>query len=1280
MASVGRDGPGGTTVPGHGANPNTGTANSATDGTPRRRSGGGDLSSTNGVGVVVVGPDLNASRAPLDSKLYRHIALPNGLQALLIQDSIALHQQRQTTGGGGFYPNDDEDDEDGNDDDDDDDETEEGPPGPKRHNQRDAKSNPESEDDDNDDDEGEDSGGLRDAACCIVVGGGSVSDPASCPGLAHFLEHLLFMGSVKYPGENEYPSYIAKRGGTDAAYTEWEYTSYSFNIAAQEDLFRALDRLAQFFVAPLLLPNAVERELQSIEAEFQLQKNRDSTRRMQLLCSTSKPDHPICKFSWGNTQSIQTIPQSLGMDPMQELKHFYNQHYYAQNMRLVIQGAYTLDQLQQGVISCCSDIPAVPRDGSPPLAQWHAMQAAGLPFLPPSLATIARVVPVVRECHELCITWQIPSQIPNWRSKPVDFLSHLMGHEASGSLLSYGRAQSWATDCSAGGDSEGSHFATSHALFSVSFTLSEAGLPHWPDMVDAVYQYIGLLRQQCRDGWQSSFGYIYQELKRTRELAYRYGDEASPDDTVGDLAEQMAPYLCMPIERILDGSELLFEFDEQAVQSLLDEYMTPQLGRIDLLSSSFGKSTDFENSLPNDSTETIVSKLIIGDECNPDGSFDVSQAGNPQIDPMFGTQFWCQKLPAILLDQWTESSQPGPPDIASLGLPPPNPFVPHNLDLKLLPDSDADHPLMNASLKLCIPVGKTKQWFTATAVQYNLEKNSLLLSFEDEDEKWHTLDNAVSAFTPEVLLHSDTFEGSMDSRIIKFRIVALSLHPGAKGAGIRKFGDETDFDVDDGLSFPPIPPPSSRLPIQIANSNTLKMWWLQDRKFKRPVAEFRLQIICAKVNSSPLHRATADLLADLCADALLETSYMAEMCELDSSIEATDIGFNLRFSGYDDKLLDLFQTTLTLLLSFRNLTDSLPLQVQEDRFEACLEMLKRSYKNSGMSATKLSSSVRLQVLRPTLMSANKKLVALEDITIGMFCRTASDIWEAYSVEALLHGNADRSDANAAKDLLSGILETTGGAILPRKKYPAQSVLRIPAVDVSIPLLLPSRDPEEPNTACDVYIQVGKDNLRDRVMLDLLMHIINEPLFDQIRTKDQFGYDVYCDVRWSYGIIGCVFHVTTNSKSAVDVSSRIDSFLTQFRVDLIAMSKDDFQEQVVALAKQKLAMFDSLSDETGHLWGEIHDGRFEWEVWRDETICLRGLSKTDVLNAFDSWLRPGQRRNILTVQVIGAGDTDASLGRPLVESDHFHTHVDEQVAAFHQLCKLQTWGRVNSKLF
>ena len=68
------------------------------------------------------------------------------------------------------------------------------------------------------------------ASVSITVNAGSFNDPRHRQGLAHFLEHMIFMGSKKYPDEVEFGNLIAENGGYSNAYTEYEYTNYQFKI------------------------------------------------------------------------------------------------------------------------------------------------------------------------------------------------------------------------------------------------------------------------------------------------------------------------------------------------------------------------------------------------------------------------------------------------------------------------------------------------------------------------------------------------------------------------------------------------------------------------------------------------------------------------------------------------------------------------------------------------------------------------------------------------------------------------------------------------------------------------------------------------------------------------------------------------------------------------------------------------------------------------------------------------------------------------------------------
>ena len=177
--------------------------------------------------------------------------------------------------------------------------------------------------------------------------------------------------------------------------------------------------------------------------------------------------------------------------------------------------------------------------------------------------------------------------------------------------------------------------------------------------------------------------------------------------------------------------------------------------------------------------------------------------------------------------------------------------------------------------------------------------------------------------------------------------------------------------------FPAIPPaaPESHLPRLISNTQGIRLYHLQDRKFKRPIAEFRMRIVCAGGNRSPFVRACSDLFVTLLKDSLIELCYQASTCELGSNISIDDIGFPIRVHGFDDKLLDLAREILSVFFSFRDVErdGKLPTSIKAGRFDACVEMLMRSYRNAGIQASQYSANVRLRCIRPTTWSCHAKV-------------------------------------------------------------------------------------------------------------------------------------------------------------------------------------------------------------------------------------------------------------------------------------------------------------------
>lgn len=167
------------------------------------------------------------------------------------------------------------------------------------------------------------------SAAALTVQVGSFADPLEAQGCAHFLEHMVFMGSRKYPKENGYDNYITSHGGACNAMTEGEFTTYLFDIDA-EFFPKALDMFAHCFASPLLHEAASDREINAIESEFRLACTSDSTRVDQLLLQAATEGHVVRKFGWGSLESLAVSPRKQGVEIHQILRAFHAKHYHPQ--------------------------------------------------------------------------------------------------------------------------------------------------------------------------------------------------------------------------------------------------------------------------------------------------------------------------------------------------------------------------------------------------------------------------------------------------------------------------------------------------------------------------------------------------------------------------------------------------------------------------------------------------------------------------------------------------------------------------------------------------------------------------------------------------------------------------------------------------------------------------------------------------------------------------------------------------------------------------------------
>ncbi len=164
------------------------------------------------------------------------------------------------------------------------------------------------------------------SSCSIGIGAGFLQD--DFPGTAHFLEHLLFMGSEKYPEQNEYHSYIQINGGYDNAFTSDNITCYFISLETTF-LNKGIEMLSWFFRAPLLNPEHINSEMDIIDSEHQKNILMDNWIMDDIFKNFIVPNSKYSKFGTGNLKSLKGITQH-------KIKEFYDMYYTTDNMFVCI--------------------------------------------------------------------------------------------------------------------------------------------------------------------------------------------------------------------------------------------------------------------------------------------------------------------------------------------------------------------------------------------------------------------------------------------------------------------------------------------------------------------------------------------------------------------------------------------------------------------------------------------------------------------------------------------------------------------------------------------------------------------------------------------------------------------------------------------------------------------------------------------------------------------------------------------------------------------------------
>jgi insulysin len=493
------------------------------------------------------------------------------------------------------------------------------------------------------------------ASAAMAIDVGKLQEPKELAGLAHFCEHMLFLGTEKYPEEGEYKEFIKSHGGRNNASTSDTYTCYQFDVSP-DGFEGTLDRFAQFFISPLFTPSATEREVNAIESEHSMRITNDFRRQLAILLMDANPAHPL-HWGSGNLATLRDEPKAKGLDLHAELLKFYAAKYSANVMSLCVVGKESLEELETMVREKFS---AVPNQNLDVILGEACGGEDVLPFTDERFVTHVLFSPS-KDLRELAFMWRLPWQTPNWRSKPASYVSHLLGHEGEGSLLSQLKQEGLATGLTCGTQS----FLGCVSTFEVEITLTqkalndlqaedgEAGLQgegaHIRRIGELLFKYLRLLRESGPLQW------AFDESKRIKEQQFRFANDVQPYSLTQRIAKALHRY---PADHALSHSKL-HDFDAGAISAVLEQLTVPNL-------------------------RLMLTAKMLAPQCT-------------STDPWYGGSFAKVPTGSALFDGWREvwaaagSATGADADVGPTGLrlPPPNPFLAEDLSIKTPPSTEA---------------------------------------------------------------------------------------------------------------------------------------------------------------------------------------------------------------------------------------------------------------------------------------------------------------------------------------------------------------------------------------------------------------------------------------------------------------------------------------------------------------------------------------------------------------------------------------------------------------
>lgn len=332
------------------------------------------------------------------------------------------------------------------------------------------------------------------------------------PGIAHFLEHMLFNGTRSYPEEKRYTEFITKNGGETNAYTDHDHTCYFYTIQPDQ-LINSLEMFSSFFIEPLLKKDSVEREMNAVNSEHIKNITSDTWRLHEVLKQAVVKTNPIRKFGTGSNKTLNVHNVHM------KVREFFENHYSSDLMTLFV---ITNNNVKDVILKIKEIFNKVPLNIKPENRQLVVKKIYDTPQL-------IKVVPL-KDIDKITISWDLPSYRSTPTQSPHNFLSHLIGHEGVNTIHYFLTQLGYITLLTAGT----SMSSFDRVTFDITVVLTQLGTSHKEDIMYVIIKYIELIKSKINDVHLER---LYNELIILDAFDFKFCKKKSPEEKTQFFAE-----------------------------------------------------------------------------------------------------------------------------------------------------------------------------------------------------------------------------------------------------------------------------------------------------------------------------------------------------------------------------------------------------------------------------------------------------------------------------------------------------------------------------------------------------------------------------------------------------------------------------------------------------------------------------------------------------------------------------------------------------------------------